>query len=295
MSEFIECENISKKIGDFQLEQIGFQLPKGYLLGVVGRNGCGKSTLLRCLTGMYEPEKAEDNDGKNGRIAIDGIELAKEKKAFKKQYAYVSGELPVSNFVKAKEFGELYGSYYDGFTMTKYLEKLERFGVPIKKDIGQLSKGQQIKVQLAFALSIDAKVYIFDEPTGNLDVEFREEFYTIVRNLMKEEEKSVIYASHLVEELEEIADYVLWLQKRENVGRVKLFGTLDECRDRYRILEGDEEILQDIDREYIVGGRRRENHGEWLVNVKGLNSKQLSYARCADLKEIMYYEEKGEV
>jgi len=218
-----------------------------------------------------------------------------DEKTFKKQFAYVSHENPFLDSYKVKELGELYGCYYDGFTMKRYLENLKRFEIPVKSAIVNLSKGQQIKVQLAFALSLDVKVYIFDEPTGNLDVEFRDEFYQIIRELMADGEKSVIYASHLVEELEEIADYILWLHKEENVGKVKFFGTTETLREQYRMLEGSQDVLAGIAKEKIVGGRNRENHGEWLVRFEGLTKEQGSIARYPDLKEIMYYEEKGEV
>jgi len=77
--------------------------------------------------------------------------------------------------------------------------------------------------------------------------------YEIVRNLLADGEKTVIYASHLVEELEEIAYYLIWLQKKDDVGREKFFGTVDECRENYRMLEGTEQVLEGITKEYIGG------------------------------------------
>ena len=99
----------------------------------------------------------------------------------------------------------------------------------------------------------------------------------------------------MMEELEEIADYILWIKKQDNVGTVKYFGTIDELKESYRMFEGGKEVLVNISRNVIVGGRKRESHEEWLVkneNLGDLNNKQLRYA---DLKEIMYYEEKGEI
>lgn len=306
MNSLVLCENVSKKVGDFRLQDISFQLPKGYLLGIIGRNGCGKTTLLRCLMGMYRLNQEEEIVSTFGRdleeaaktggeIYIGGIGINKDEKNYKKQYAYVSHESPFWDIYKVKEVGELFGGYYNGFTMERYLKNLERFEILPKSKLSDLSKGQRIKAQLAFALSMDVQVYIFDEPTGNLDVEFREEFYRIVRELMADGEKSVIYASHLVEELEEIADYVLWIQKEKGCGIEKYFGTLDACKEKYRMLEGSEEVLQGIAKEAIVGGRKRENHGEWLVLSEDLSEAQMAKARYADLKEIMYYEEKGAV
>jgi len=290
----LKCESVSKKIGEFQLKEINFELPKGYVLGVIGRNGTGKTTLLRCLTGIYRLA-GKGVTGASGDVHLDGISINAEEKVFKKQYVFVSHDLPYRSTYRVKELGELLGCYYDGFTMKRYLENLKRFEIPEKKLLEQLSTGQKIRVQLAFALSVDVKLYIFDEPTGNLDVEFRDEFYKIVRELMETGEKSVIYASHLVEELEEMADYVLWLQEEDEVTTGHYFGTMDELKERYRMLEGAEEVLTGIEPTQVVGGRNRESHGEWLVRTEGLSEGQKAHARYADLKEIFYYEEKGEV
>ena len=290
MKEMVLCEKVSKKLGSYQLKDICFALPKGYVLGVIGRNGTGKTTLLRCLMGIY---RLEGNALGLGEVSIDGIAISKDAKAYKKQYILVSSASAYPNSYRAKEVGELFGCYYEGFTMERFLKNMERFEVPKKAMIQTLSKGQLVRLQLAFALSVDVKVYIFDEPTGNLDVEFREEFYRLVRELMADGEKTVIYASHLVEELEGLADYILWLHNSDESGEQKFFGTLEELKETYRMLEGTKEVLGEVDSSAIIGGRERENHGEWLVLSEALSEQQRRDARYADLKEIMYYEEKG--
>ena len=101
--------------------------------------------------------------------------------------------------------------------------------MPFEKRLEELSKGQQIKMQLAFAKARDAKVFVLDEPAGNLDVKFREEFYNQMRNLVQDGQRSIVYVTHLVEELEQIADYVLWLEE----GTQKAFCSMEELLDMY--------------------------------------------------------------
>lgn len=290
MDEMVICDKVSKMLGNYQLKDICFALPKGYVLGVIGRNGTGKTTLLRCLMGIY---RLEGNEQGMGEVLIDGIAISKDAKAYKKQYILVSSAGVYLNSYRTREVGELFGCYYEGFTMERFLKNLERFEVPKKAVIQTLSKGQLVRLQLAFALSVDVKVYIFDEPAGNLDVEFREEFYRLVRELIADGEKTVIYASHLVEELEGLADYILWLYNKDEGGEQKYFGPLDELKEKYRMLEGEKEILREVDSSAVIGGRERENHGQWLVLSEALKEEQRRDARYADLKEIMYYEEKG--
>lgn len=292
MNEMVLCEKVSKKLGSYQLKDICFALPKGYVLGVIGRNGTGKTSLLRCLMGVY---RLEGNEQGVGEVSIDGIAISKDAKSYKKQVIMVSSTCAYQNSYRAKEVGELFGCYYEGFTMERFLKNMERLEVPKKAIIQTLSKGQQVRLQLAFALSVDVKVYIFDEPAGNLDVEFREEFYRLVRELLADGEKTVIYASHLVEELEGLADYILWLHNSNGSGEQKFFGTLEELKETYRMVEGTKEGLSEMDPSAIIGGRERQNHDEWLVLSEALSEKQRQNARYADLKEIMYYEEKGMV
>jgi ABC-2 type transport system ATP-binding protein len=285
MEYALSCEGLQKEVGDFQLKDMTFQLEPGYILGVIGRNGVGKTTLLRSLMGSYKHDK--------GSLSINGISMEKDVAAYKEQIAYVLNETPFEYSVTSREAGMLYGRYYKSFQMKRYLELLEQFEIPLKDRIGRLSRGQQIRQQLAFAMSYDARLYFLDEPTGNLDVEFRDEFYKSIREMVSDGRKSVIYASHLVEEMEEFADYILWLSREENTGTIAYMGSLDDLKEQYRMVEAEEAVIRQIPKELLVGSRTRESHREALVRAEGEIPKAVQEAwRYADLKEIMYYVEK---
>lgn len=220
MNNALIVRNVSKTFDKFKLDNISFEVPGGSIVGVIGKNGCGKSTLLSVLMGMKESDSTDTG------IVIGGACLQKDEKEYKKKIAYVFSELPFMEKISAVSIGKYYGRYYDGFNQKKYEALLKQYGlidfpgVPLrisksKKDImnaSDFSQGQKILLQLAFAQSYDAQVYFFDEPTGNLDVEFRDKFYETIRVLAADENKCIIYATHLVEELEHFADYILWLQ-----------------------------------------------------------------------------------
>lgn len=302
MENIILCKDITKKVGKYKLENINFDLKPGYIMGIIGRNGSGKTSLLRSLMGSYRLDKNINvNENKktenSGDIIIGGISIKDNIKEYKEQIAFVFCDTPFETVYSSIVNGEIYGKYYTTFDMDKYISLLNKFEIPIRQKIERLSKGQQIKQQLAFALSYDAKVYFFDEPTGNLDVEFRALFYKYIREIVADGDKSVIYASHLVEEMEEFADYILWIESDEEIGRTKFFGSIEELRNSYRIVEADDEIIDKISKEIIVGGRKRENHKEVLIRTsKEEFTKEIKEnCRYADLKEIMYYVEKGEV
>ena len=302
MNPIFSCKHITQELEHFKLADITFALDAGCILGVIGKNGSGKTTLLRTLMGIQSTQ---------GDARILGYSLRKDEKEYKKRMAYVLNESPFRMNVNAVTNGRLFGRYYDRFDLKRYEELLERYGIlehpeklqsvrQGKKNIqalNRLSQGQQIRQQLAFALSYDASVYFMDEPTGNLDVEFRDTFYEEIRKLVSDERKSVIYASHLVEEMENFADYILWLREQNGISRIYFYGTVDELRDRYRIIEAEDEILMEIPSERILGGRKETNHNEWLIDVEQyeLPAAIREYARYPELKEIMYYVEKGEV
>lgn len=302
MNPIFSCRHITQEFEHFKLADITFALEAGCILGVIGRNGSGKTTLLRTLMGMQSTQ---------GDAKILGYSLQKDEKEYKKRIAYVLNESPFRMNVNALTNGRLFGRYYDSFDLERYKELLERYEIlehpeklqsvrQGKKNIqalNRLSQGQQIQQQLAFALSYDASVYFMDEPTGNLDVEFRDTFYEEIRKLVSDERKSLIYASHLIEEMEYFADYILWLREQNGISQIYFYGTVDELRDRYRIIEAEDEVLREIPSERILGGRKETNHNEWLIDVEQyeLPASIRECVRYPELKEIMYYVEKGEV
>lgn len=298
MKSGFSCKDITKQYSDFKLDNISFDLPAGYVLGVIGRNGCGKSTLIKALLGWFP--KSE------GDAWVGDKSLKNNGKDYKSEVAYVLNECPFDGMNSAEQIGLTYGKYYRGFDMKKYKELLEKFGVSKRKWISSLSQGQQMRLQIAFAMSYEATVYIFDEPAGNLDVEFRNEFYGYVREIMEDSSKAVICSSHLIEELEEISDYILWLKRDDNLTKVYYYGTAEELKESYRMIECDADSAVEIEGfskkfNKAFGGRKRDTHSEMLVDKTLLEITEVKElvnrctVRYADLKEIMYYLEKGEL
>lgn len=295
MESMIHCRHLTKQCGKFRLENIDFSLEPGYILGVIGKNGAGKTTLLRCILGSY-PLKGE---GSRGNIYVAGRDILQEPADCRSQTAYVLQDTPFDRWLTAMEAGKIYGRYYPTFDMKRYTALLREYQVPFegkekRSVIKDFSKGEQIRHQLAFAQSYDAKLFVFDEVTGNLDRSFREECYQKIRELIREGTRSVIYATHLVEELEEFADYILWLKREGDTGSTRYFGTVEDLREQYRMVEADAEVLERIDDTAKIGSRDSETHKEALIRTEGyeMPGEVRDASRYADLKEIMYYVEK---
>ncbi|MCR5249894.1 MAG: ABC transporter ATP-binding protein [Lachnospiraceae bacterium] len=301
MEAWFQCRQLTKVLDGYCIRDIDFGLEAGRVLGLVGTNGSGKTTLLRCLLGSY---RIGENEGDRGDIELDGKHFQRDQQEFRQSLACVMQAEPFYGLMSASEVGQRYGYFYRGFDLKKYMGLLKTYEVPARQSISTLSAGQAMRLQFAFMQSHEAKLYILDEPVGNLDVEFRETCYELIRELSSKGEKAVILSSHLVTELERIADTLLWLYREGDTGRQRYFGETDALRDRYRLLSTDrtrEELQKSgIGEEMIAGCRLRPTHSEYLLydaegfSEERLRGTELSGARCADLQEIIYYTEKGE-
>ena len=288
--EYFKCEGLTKYKEEFRLKDISFSFPKGRVVGLIGMNGAGKTTLLRTILGSYRLGRDERD---SGRIILDGKDSKADQKEFRQKLGFILQETPISRNMKVLEAGETYGYYYEGFDLETFRNYLEEYEIPERLRISELSLGEMLRMQLAFARSYPAKLYIMDEPAGNLDVNFRDYFYDSIREMVASEESSVIISSHLVTELEHIVDDLLWIGRDGNESTVRYFGDIDSFRDSYRIVEGDKAEIENIPEEDTVGRRIREGHSEALIHREDKNFSDYQNARYATLQEIMYYVEKS--
>lgn len=226
-SYIFELSSVSKKIGSFSLKEISLQLPKGYIMGLVGQNGAGKTTLLHVLLGLYKADK--------GNVRVFDREYAQDENVIREQIGVVLQERLFENHKTLLENGDYYGSFYKQYDREKLLHQFNRFGLVPEKKYKSLSKGEELKFQFAFALSYSPKLLVLDEATGNFDPEFREEFLKELKDFIADGEHSVILSTHLTEELDRIADYIAYMEK----GKLLFAYDVETMRDRYRIAVGE--------------------------------------------------------
>lgn len=213
----------------FQLQHIDFELEQGYFMCLLGKNGAGKSTLLRLLYGVHVPE--------SGQTLWNGKNVVKEKVQVRQEVAYVGEEEVFFEERSLEENVEVLQGLYPGFErelFTNYLESFELGAEALKKKIAEFSTGQKKQIQLAFALARKPKLLLLDEPMANLDPVFRVEFMDLLQQLISKEEVTVILSTHILDDVEELCDYVGVIDQ----GEMKLFG------DRERILEQKESLRE---------------------------------------------------
>jgi ABC-2 type transport system ATP-binding protein len=213
----IEVKNLLKEYGEQKaVNQISFKAEKGEVVGFLGPNGAGKSTTMKILTGYIQPT--------DGEAYICGIDVVKDPLAAKKKIGY----LPESNAL----YYEMYVREYLDFIAAvhnlngKSTEKIEDVivmtGLTLEsnKKIGQLSKGYKQRVGLAAALVHDPEVLILDEPTSGLDPNQIIEIREVIKNQGKD--KTVLFSSHILQEVEAICDRIIIINKGTLVADDKL-------------------------------------------------------------------------
>ena len=193
----VKLEQVYKHLGDFSLQDINIELPKGYICGLIGENGAGKTTLLHLIMGLYKPAK--------GEIAVMGKRFTEDEAVIHDAMGVVLQERLFEDFMTLQENASYYGRHYSAYDEEFFLELLARYELEPDRKYKQLSKGEELKFQFAFALAHHPRLLILDEPTGNFDPEFREEFLKDLKDFIADGVRSVILATHLTEDLDRIA------------------------------------------------------------------------------------------
>lgn len=215
MENALRVSHVSKDYPGFSLKDISFELPKGSVMGLIGQNGAGKTTTLKSILGLVSSE---------GEIEILGSVSGKETLAKKEEIGVVFDEMNFYETLTPEKTGKIFNKIYKNWDRKQYQEYLKKFQLPEKKEIKTFSKGMQVKLSLAVALSHHAKLLILDEATSGLDPVMRDEILDIFLDFVQDEEHSILVSSHITSDLEKIADYITFIDN----GRVLMSKPKDE-------------------------------------------------------------------
>ena len=250
----IELKGVTKRYEGFTLDSLTLNVPKGSVMGFIGQNGAGKTTTIRSLLGITDTDE--------GEIRLLGLDLRKHEQKIKQRIAVVFDELPFHDLFTARDMGRIFEGIYDGWDYAEYSRYLDLFGLPLKKKIGQFSKGMKMKLQIACALSHNAELLVMDEATTGLDPVVRDEILHLFMEYIKNGERSIPMSSHITSDLEKIADSVAFIDN----GRLLISGYKDEIIETHGIIRCGRDKLAEIDRSDIVSIRVNEFGTEVMVN-----------------------------
>lgn len=215
MNPILELTNVSKMYGKKEaLKGVSLKIEPGKVVGLLGPNGSGKSTLIKLINGLLQPT--------DGQIVVAGQSLGMETK---KMISYLPERTYLNDWMKVKDLLGFFKDFYEDFDRDKAREMLTTLKIDEESKLKTLSKGTKEKVQLILVMSRKAKLYILDEPIGGVDPAARDYILnTIIKNYS--EDSSVIIATHLIQEVENICDDIIFL----GYGEVMLEGNVDDIR-----------------------------------------------------------------
>ena len=215
--ELVECKKLCKSYDEKQvLKDVNLKIPKGKIVGLLGKNGTGKTTLIKLINDLLTPT--------SGEILIKGKKPGVESKdiiAFLPERTYLDREMSVKDAINYFE------EFYTNFDKQKAIKLLKDLDLDINTKISKMSKGMQEKLQLILVMSRNAELYILDEPLGGVDPATRDYILdTILSNFC--EGASVIISTHLIADIERILDEVIFIDK----GEIVLTSSADELRNK---------------------------------------------------------------
>ena len=244
MENCIEIKGLCKKYSQFELKNVDLTVPCGSVMGFIGENGAGKSTTIKAILGLLTPN--------SGSVTVLGEEAMKLSNETKAKIGVVFDGLVFPNNLNAMQLDKVMAGIYHNWDSEKYFGYLNRFGLPLKKKFKGFSRGMEMRLSIATALSHDPQLLVLDEPTSGLDPVMRSEILDIFLEFMQDETHSILLSTHFTSDLEHIADYITFVHK----GQIIFTEERNEMRDKYRILKCDEQQLALIDKEDIVGIRK---------------------------------------
>jgi len=276
----IEIKNLKKDYQNFTLKNVNFSIPAGYVTGFIGRNGMGKTTTIKSILSLIQyqgeilsihgDEKTKLNNQKIGVIMDDSF-LAKD------------WNMELVN--QAMKVG------YDKWEENTYWNFLERFNIDKKLKVKELSRGMKIKLMLSIALSHNAELLILDEPTSGLDPSMREEFVEVISDYMQDDRHTVLFSTHITQDLETIADYIVFIDN----GEIILYLEKEEFINYFMILKCGLENQNTLDSTAVLGQKKTKYNIEYLVKRDAIDEIPNEYIEdeiTIDKIMILYGREK---
>ncbi len=275
----IEIKNLTKRYDGFTLDNISFSVPKGSIMGFIGQNGAGKSTTINTILNIIKAD--------SGEIRVFGKDTRSADVQIKQDIAAVFDELPFHEQLNAKALDKILRRVFKRWNSEVFFGYLERFQLPVKKKFGQFSKGMKMKLQIAAALSHDAKLLIMDEATTGLDPVVRNEILDIFLEFLQNEDHSILMSSHITSDLEKIADSVTFIDK----GRLLLTGYKDDILESHGVIKCSKEDYENIGEGDIISARISDFGVEAMVSDKKAVSRKYSglVIDPTTLEEIMLF------
>lgn len=282
MENILEIKDLNKEYKNFILKDVSFNIPKGSIMGLIGENGAGKTTIIKLILNLIK--------SKGGNINVLGFDNIENELDIKEKLGVVLDESYFHDNLKPKDISTIMSYIYKKWDNNKFLEYLERFKLPKDKMVKEYSKGMKMKLSISVALSHNPQLLILDEPTSGLDPVVRNEILDIFLEFIQDEEKSILFSTHITSDLDKIADYITFIHN----GKLIFSKTKDELINNHGIIKCGEKDFDKLERLDVIGYTKNlfgyevlinnkesftNNHEDLLMDSVNLEDIMLSYIR----------------
>jgi ABC-2 type transport system ATP-binding protein len=235
MDPVITIENLTRTFGaKTALNSVNLSMPRGAVYGLVGANGAGKTTLIKHILGLLQAER--------GTVRVFGLDPVADPVAVLSRIGYLSEENDLPGWMRVDELIRYSRAFYPGWD-DSYAEELRRaFTLDNAATIKTLSKGQRSRAGLLVALAYRPELLVLDEPSSGLDPIVRRDILGAVIRTIADEGRTVLFSSHLLDEVEQVADHVTMIRN----GTIVMSAPLDEIKASYRGQSLDEIFVSQV-------------------------------------------------
>lgn len=262
MEDTVTLTNVSKSFKGFRVDNLSFSIKKGFITGFIGPNGAGKTTTIKLIMNLLKRDA--------GSIKIFGLDNITHGKKIKERIGFVYADNHFYDHLTVEQMKRVIASFYKQWDEDTFQHYHKQFDLPKNRKIKKLSRGMRVKFAIAVALSHHADLIIMDEPTSGLDPVFRHEILDILTDVIQDEEKTVFFSTHITSDLEQIADFVTYIDD----GRIVFSEEKDHILEKYQIVKGAKELL-DADTRQLFTGLRETGVGFTGLTRDAAKARQL--------------------
>lgn len=279
----IEIKNLTKNYKDFTLDKVSFSVPKGSIMGFVGENGAGKTTTIKAILDIIQTDGGEVQ-----LLGSNAKNLALEQKS---QIGVVFDGSSLHDNLTVNNINLVMKHIYHNWEEKTFQDYSKRFNLPEKKIIKEFSRGMKMKLSIAIALSHHSKILILDEATSGLDPMVRDEILDIFLEFIQDEEHTILLSSHIISDIEKIADYVTFIHH----GKIVFCQSKDDLIYQHGVVRCRKEDVTNLDRSFVVGIRENSFGAEVLIrNKEEFKKRYHGYmVEKTSIEEIMLFISRG--
>lgn len=254
-------DSLTKTFPSFSLQDVSFEVPAGYITGFIGVNGAGKTTTLKSIMNIVHPD--------SGEVTFDGRDLHAHEAEAKQRIGFMLGPIDVYPKHTVRAVVDVYRRFYKEWDGAVFEGFLKRFGIDDAKKISELSTGMRVKLGISMALSHGATLILLDEPTSGLDPVARDELNDLLREVVEDGERGVLFSTHITSDLDKSADFIVFIRE----GRIVAKDTKDDLLANHVLVKGAAaDLTEDLQRH--------------LISHKSNNFGFTGLARTSDLDQV---------